>query len=122
MNESYIEELKSQKRTRYFTILTWEQKRSEETQKHKNILNTLISRILAKVTNSREANLAVVRFLKERGISSKHYSEILLSEIAFLPDPESQRVSKSLTSGLSSVNSYQKELSNNFIELGQKIQ
>ncbi|OMJ94476.1 hypothetical protein SteCoe_2381 [Stentor coeruleus] len=122
MNESYIEDLKIQKRTRYFTILTWEQKRSEETQKHKDILNTLISRILAKVANSREANLAVVKFLKERGVSSKQYSEILLSEIGSLPDPDCLRISKSLTFGLSSVNSYQKQLSNNFIELGQKIQ
>ena len=122
MSESNLEELKLQKRSRFLILLEWEQNRSTQSSKHKAILNTLISRILQKVSISRETNIAVVKFLKERAIGSLHFSEALKSEISYLPDPSGHRQNYTLSTGLSVVSEYQSELSNIFINFSDRIE
>jgi hypothetical protein len=146
MNDRNIEALRMQRRTRFQSILEWEQKRSSDSGKYKVILNTLISRIMQKATNSRDANRAIIKFLHEKSQGFKQYSEILLSELTYLPDPPSEAVlpqsepqtpsrdldlninekfqvkESSLRSGLSSVSNYQSSLSKRFVEASIYIQ
>ena len=122
MSEQINLDLKMQKRARFHMLLEWEEKRSSESAKYRSILTNLISRILQKASISREANIAVIKFLKEKALNSVHYSEMLLSEISYLPDPQHSGRVNSLTSGLSAVSDYQKQLSSKFIELNEKIQ
>ena len=122
MSESKIEELKLEKRSRFLQVLDWEQIRSESCSKHKNILSTLISRILQRVSISRETNIAVVRFLKERAVSSLQLSETLKFEKSYLPDPVFPRHTSVLSSGLSAVSQYQSQLSQLLLSFSDNIE
>ena len=146
MNDRNIEALRMQRRARFQNILEWEQKRSSDSLKYKAILNNLASRIMQKATNSRDANRAIIKFLHEKSQGFKQYSEILLSELTYLPDPQADRnlpesepqtpsrdsdliapekfqvKGSSLRSGLSSVSSYQNNLSGRFVEASVCIQ
>lgn len=142
MNDWSIETLRMQKRARFQMILEWEQKRASDSLKHKGILTTLSSRIMQKATNSRDANRAIIKFLHEKSQGFKQYSETLLSELTYLPDPPSKiqldseaqtpcinseqpldsTKESSLRSGLSSVSNYQNSLSKKFIQGSSTIQ
>lgn len=143
MNDWSIETLRMQKRSRFQMILEWEQKRASDSLKHKGILSLLGSRIMQKATNSRDANRAIIKFLHEKSQGFKQYSEILLSELTYLPDPPNKLESdseahtpcissekgnidkskdSSLRAGLSSVSNYQNSLSKKFVQGSSTIQ
>jgi hypothetical protein len=145
MSDSTVENLKLQKRDRFHVVLEWERKQSEDSFKYRSILNNLINRLMQKVTNSRDANRAVIKFLHEKAKGYRVYSEILLSELTYLPDPPNEnRVlsspepitptnhelnenekpfkSSSLRIGLSSVSEHQSSLSRSLLDSSQKIQ
>jgi hypothetical protein len=118
----FIAELRQQKRARFQMLLEWEGKRSADSGKYKTILSNLAFRILQKVTISKEANMAVVKFLKEKRMNCVHLSDVLLAEIDYLPDPQHPRLTTSLAAGLSAVSDYQRQMSTSLLSLSQKIE
>lgn len=125
-------------------VLEWERKQSVDSEKYKIILGNLIKRLMQKMTNSREANRAVIKFLHEKAQGYRVYSEILLSELTYLPDPpsdlrssnaepitpthddlnEPDKLSRppSLRQGLASVAEHQTSLSRSLTNASSKIQ
>lgn len=139
MDEGDIERLKMQKRNRFHVVLEWERKQSEDSGKYKRILDCLIGRLLKRVLNSREANRAVVKFLSEKAKGYRVYSEVMLRELTYLPDPPSDLQSlnsepiiqydpantlklPSLRQGLGSVSEHQTSLSKTLTTASTKIQ
>ena len=147
MAEGNIERLKMQKRARFHMVLEWERKQSVDSEKYKVILGNLIKRLMQKMTNSREANRAVIKFLHEKAQGYRVYSEILISELTYLPDPpadprslnaepitpitpthddfnEPEKLSRppSLRQGLASVSEHQTSLSKSLTSASSKIQ
>lgn len=122
MEDNQIKELRQQKQSRFLQLLEWEQYRAEQSAKHKKILKSLISRILQKVSISKETNIAVLKFLKERAIGSLSYSEALNSEKAYLPDPSHPRLGTTLSAGLSAISEYQSQLALLFVSFSEKIE
>jgi hypothetical protein len=122
MTGNHLEELKIQKRSRFLMILEWERKRSEESNKHKNILIALVARVMQKALISRETNIAVVKFLKDRALGVINQSEALKTEISYLPDPNIPRINFSLTSGLSAVSEYHTQIGLLLIKHKEKIE
>ena len=122
MAESKLEELNLEKRSRFLQLLDWERHRSESCSKHKTLLNTIISRIFQRVSISRETNMAILKFLKERAVNSLQFSETLKSEKSYLPDPAYSKHTSVLSLGLSAISEYQSQLSHLFSAFNDSIE
>ena len=122
MIENGSDLLTMQKRLRFLMILEWEQNRSCKSSEHKDLLNALNARIMQKISISKEAVLAVVKFFREKSVGLLYYSEFLKNETEFLPEPPESIVDSSLIYGLSMVNQYQLHLSEIFKNCTGKIE
>jgi len=108
-----LQDFWEKKKESFIALKLWEDQRgnyhlAQKTKLHRSLIETILSRVFQKANIGREANLAIARFLKERADSELNSSNVLSSQLVYLPSQS--KSSTSLKSGLSAVNSFQNQL------------
>lgn len=125
--EEHISNFWKEKKIVFIKLKLWEDERSDfyieiSTSRHRILLENILSRILSKTTISKESNLAIGRYLKERALSDLMYVKTLEDQLIYLPSPSTQAEPNLLKAGLASISSFQLALSSKLKDFSSRIE
>lgn len=125
--EEHILNFWEEKKIIFIKLKLWEDERSDfyieiSASRHRVLLENILSRILSKATISKESNLAIGRYLKERALSNLAYVKALEDQLIYLPSPSTRTEPNLLKASLASVSSFQSALSSKLKDFSYKIE